>query len=470
MPLMQRARLGSSTWLLLLRSAAVVGQLVTIFAVWVLADLDVAYLPLLGLVALTATTNVIYALWLTRKKPAATVEPSDELSRPEAIGMKGPVGRLANSTDDPSSLLVDIDDDASKSAGWIAWVLMLLDLVTLTAMLHLTGGTQNPFCFFYLVNLSVGGVMLRPYRAWTLTVVAVVGFAFLLVFSTALPELLDTNIDAASNIHRLGQMIAFTACSAVITYFVTRTSGELRMRETQLLEAQATEAANRQLEGLTTLAAGAAHELATPLSTIDVIVRELFRHLDGIEKPASVEEDLQLIDGQLEHCRQILQRMRAASGDSTTGRWDETTVGELIDVALDGVRQPHRVDVIDAAPEIEDRPLWVPQEAVAQAIRNLIHNGLDASDRDKNVVLETRVDDGVLQLIVTDSGCGMSEDVLERIGNPFYTTKDPGRGIGLGIFLTRNVVKKLGGQLKMDSTPGVGTTARIILPIRPPAN
>ena len=84
------------------------------------------------------------------------------------------------------------------------------------------------------------------------------------------------------------------------------------------------------------MAAGAAHELATPLSTIDVIVRELSRHLEDCEKPESVDTDLSLIDGQLEMCRQILQRMRSAAGDSMAHRWDKTTVGDLIDTRSKG--------------------------------------------------------------------------------------------------------------------------------------
>ena len=104
--------------------------------------------------------------------------------------------------------------------------------------------------------------------------------------------------------------------------------------------------------------------MATPLSTIDIVVRELSRHLEGIEKSESVDNDLKLIDGQLEMCRQILQRMRTAAGDSMAHRWDRTTVGELIDAVLDGIRDPHRVDVTDGPESVENQTLWLPQEAV----------------------------------------------------------------------------------------------------------
>jgi two-component system sensor histidine kinase RegB len=231
------------------------------------------------------------------------------------------------------------------------------------------------------------------------------------------------------------------------------------------LRTQAAQAASHRLEGLTTLAAGAAHELATPLSTIDVIVRELSRHLEDCQKPESVDTDLKLIDGQLEMCRQILQRMRSAAGDSMAHRWDRTTVGDLIDTTLEGIRDPHRVDVTDGTEAVENQTLWVPQEAVAQAVRNLIHNGLDASGLSGRVRLEPKLIGDRLQLAVIDSGQGMTDEVLGRASDPFFTTKEPGRGIGLGLFLTRNVISQLGGELEFRSTPGVGTEAIVTIPL-----
>ncbi|MEM0924564.1 MAG: HAMP domain-containing sensor histidine kinase, partial [Planctomycetota bacterium] len=238
-----------------------------------------------------------------------------------------------------------------------------------------------------------------------------------------------------------------------------------KQRERQLMAARSAHADSQRLEGLTTLAAGAAHELATPLSTIDVIVRELSRHLEDIEKPPTVDADLELIDGQLEMCRSILDRMRSAAGDSMANSWDRTTVGELIDVTLEGIRDPHRVDVTDGSDVVENHALWVPQEAVAQAVRNLIHNGLDASGQSGRVRLESKLNGDRLLLSVLDSGHGMTEEVLDRASDPFFTTKEPGRGIGLGLFLTRNVISQLGGDLEFRSEPGEGTEAIVSLPL-----
>ncbi|MDA7864731.1 ATP-binding protein [bacterium] len=445
LPRIAPARFGSSTWLLLLRWFAVAGQLLTILTAGSLSEVELPYSPLLGLVALTAVTNTLYGVWLYTLKPFDT---------PNHGNVDG-------------SVEIQTDwqrDTEAKKLQSVALTLMLLDLITLTAMLYFSGGAGNPFSFFYFVNLAVGGVMIRPKAAWSLTVTAIAGYTFLLNDSIPVTGL-DIFKPHGFDLQTGGLMLAFATCSSVVTYFVTQTAGELKQRERQLLRSQAEQAASQRLEGLTTLAAGAAHELATPLSTIDVVVRELSRHLEGWEKPESVDTDLKLIDGELEMCRQILQRMRSAAGDSMAQRWDRTTVGDLIDQTLEGVRDPHRVDVTDGTAAVEGQALWVPQEAVAQAVRNLIHNGLDASGEMGRVRVEPQLIAEHLQISVMDSGQGMSQEVLGRASDPFFTTKEPGRGIGLGLFLTRNVISQLGGRLEFRSALGQGTEAVVTIPL-----
>ncbi len=432
LPFIAPAHLGTSAWLLRLRWFAVFGQLVTVAVAEYGANIDLPYVPLLGLISVTAITNGAYGIWLLRSSRSRQPAESDH-------------AKIAQ-------------------ADKIATTLMMVDIVTLTAMLFLSGGINNPFSLFYFVNLAVGGVILRPRWAWVLTAMAIVGCGLLILESLPLEGLGKVGERAGLSLYSFVRFVAYLTCSIVVTHFVTRTAAELTRSERELRETQARHAQALRLEGLTTLAAGAAHELATPLSTIDVIARELDRHLKECETPDSVREDLRLIDHQLEMCKQILRRMRGAAGDSMIDHWHHTTVGELIDCALEGVRDPERVDVTDGPDHVELQPLWLPQEAVAQAIRNLIHNGLDASGASGRVMIDTRLADRSLEVRIQDAGRGMTSDELGRAGEPFFTTKEPGRGMGLGLFLTRSVVSRLGGRLDFQSTPGVGTAAIVILP------
>jgi len=435
LPFIAPAHIGTSEWLLRLRWFAVFGQLATIGVAIFIARIDIPWAPQLALMAVTAISNAAYDIWLRRAKNAG--EPADVCH----VGI--------------------------AESDKIATGLMMVDMVTLTAMLYLSGGIDNPFSVFYFVNLAVGGVILRPKWAWALTGLATLGSGLLIFSPTSIEGLGLPEAQHTTFIYSIALFVAYATCGTVVTHFVTRTAAELTRSERKLSETQARHGQALRLEALTTLAAGAAHELATPLSTIDVIARELDRHLQGFETPASVREDLRLIDQQLEMCKQILRRMRGAAGDSMINQWNHTTVGELIDCALEGVRDPDRVDVTDGPESVEQQSLWLPQEAVAQAIRNLIHNGLDAGGSSGRVMIDTKVAGLSLEVRIRDDGRGMSNEELGRAGEPFYTTKDPGRGMGLGLFLTRSVVSRLGGSLKFQSTPGVGTEAIVLLPCTP---
>lgn len=447
-----RPEVATSVWLLQLRWFAVVGQLVTIS---VAGFFFVEQLPtesLLVLVGFTAATNIVYGVWL-RGETAASVSKAvetSEISVPSDRAYVPPVAGVGYS---------------SIVKFRVAAALMVVDLITLTVMLHFSGGVDNPFAAFYFVNMAVAGVLLQPRWAWMLALLAIVGFATLLFSYVPLEFLQSSDGDDSLGVRHLGAFIAFATCASVVTYFVTSTAAELTNRERELRLTQAEQARGRQLESLSTLAAGAAHELATPMSTVLLIARELQHHLEEVDVPESVRRDLQLIDSELRHCRAILSRMRSAAGDHAGEQWQETTVGELLDTVLEGIREPHRVEISPETERYEDQTLWLPSEAVAQTIRNLIHNGLDASPDPSSVLVEMTTDEHKLLVRIQDWGEGMPEDVLERIGQPFFTTKEPGRGMGLGLFLAGNVIRRLGGSLDFASNPGKGTTAQVQLPL-----
>jgi two-component system sensor histidine kinase RegB len=97
----------------------------------------------------------------------------------------------------------------------------------------------------------------------------------------------------------------------------------------------------------------------------------------------------------------------------------------------------------------------------------VVRNGLEASTSDPRVEIRVQTTDSMVKLVISDAGDGMSAETLRRIGEPFFTTKEPGKGMGLGVFLARMVVENLGGSLTYRSAPGTGTEATIQLPMSP---
>jgi two-component system sensor histidine kinase RegB len=343
---------------------------------------------------------------------------------------------------------------------------MLVDAVVLTILLDLTGGASNPFSTLYLVNVALAAVLLPRRWAWTLLVASLAGFASLYLHeqASAPAHHISTTMTHREMLesHLRGMWVAFALAAAFVVYFVRRVAGLLAERERELAEAQALVERREKLTSLATLAAGAAHELSTPLSTIAVVAKELQRAL-GEDVSSEVRSDLQLVREQVARCREILDRMSANAGEAAGEPLARLAVPAWIDATLDGFVQRQRVTV-EVGPGAEAAAVVGPPKALADTLRGLLKNALQASGPGLPLGLRAAVAGDRVRLTVVDRGRGMPADVLARIGEPFFTTKVPGEGMGLGLFLTRTLVEQLDGELQIASRPGSGTEATIELP------
>jgi two-component system sensor histidine kinase RegB len=358
---------------------------------------------------------------------------------------------------------------ATRSDSALLALPMALDILLLTALLFLTGGPFNPFSFLYLVHVALGAVVLSPPFTWGLVGLSLLSFGMLFVGERWLPGALFTQLNHADQMrmHMQGMWFAFAVAAVFITYFVTRLRHSLAQRDLELARARSLASQSEKLASLATLATGAAHELSTPLSTIAVIAKELERTLQAAAQETA-QHDAKLIRREVERCREILQRMAADAGQSAELDERPMSVQELLSSAVEGL--PRARDVrLAVSSEAGACVLRGQAQATAQALRGVLKNALQASPPDKQVEVEAQLIAGQCRIGVHDFGAGMSDDVLARAGEPFFTTKDPGEGMGLGLFLTRVVVERVGGQLSIRSAPGRGTSAVLTLPIEEPA-
>jgi two-component system sensor histidine kinase RegB len=342
---------------------------------------------------------------------------------------------------------------------------MFIDVAVLTVLLDLTGGASNPFSTLYLVNVALAAVFLPLRWSWALMAASLIGFGALFVHEGIVGEPshhIRSDLDHAALMrsHLHGMWIAFALAAVFVVFFVQRVSSALAARERELHDARAQAARREKLASLATLAAGAAHELSTPLSTIAVVARELERSLTDDVSP-EVRIDLQLVRDQVGRCREILDRMAAHAGENVGEPLAPLTIRRWIESSLDGFSARARVRV--EASE-EDAEIVGPPRALADALRGLVKNAVQASPPGEQVTLRVAAAGGRVRATVLDRGSGMTPDVLARVGEPFYTTKGPGEGMGLGLFLTRALAEQLGGVFQIVSRPGAGTEAWIDLP------
>lgn len=427
-----------ASWFFQLRWVAVAGQFLTILAVRYGLNVEIPFNTLLTIIIVTALTNLALALWHFQR------------------------------------------GDHFPIPGWtMTWrsvlgVVMAVDLLILTLLLYYCGGPSNPFSIFYLVNLCLAGVILSSQWAWGLEFLAVICFFYLLFDHVPLSiletETLQPTLRKGGTLTtaQAGLFVAFDTCSLVIVYFTTMVTGRLRDREQELRRVEQERARGEKLEALGTLAAGAAHELASPLSTIAIIATELSREAEQADAPEMIREDIRLIRSEVDRCRKILDQMSADAGHASWEQTEHLLIEELYDEIQDGLKQIERVDFVieESAKNIE---MMAPARLLAQALRGLIKNGLEATPLEKHVSCRARsANTGKgkfsCELVIEDQGEGISEEILQRIGEPFFTTKPVGRGMGLGFFLARSVVERLNGSLNLKSHENVGTQVTIRLP------
>ncbi len=338
---------------------------------------------------------------------------------------------------------------------------LVLDVVLLTGILYFSGGPTNPFSIIYVVYIAMSAVMLTPRWTWAIGGLSVVSFAALFVFHSPSEHLGHAGHGGEFESHLYGMLIALVLAVALITYFVSQLSLELRRRERELAEAEERTHRWGKLASIATLAAGAAHELGTPLATIAIAAKEMERQAKKIPGAEGLLDDAALIREELERCRVVLDRMAVAGGEHTAEVVSRFPMQELIEE----VRQrldPDQAARWEARSDVET--IEGPREALAQMTENIARNGFDACPRGRVSLHVSRLGAAV-ELRFVDEGHGMEPNAVKRATDPFFTTKESGDRMGLGLFLARTLVESLGGELLIESATGRGTTIRVVLPL-----
>jgi two-component system sensor histidine kinase RegB len=238
-------------------------------------------------------------------------------------------------------------------------------------------------------------------------------------------------------------------------------STAIEKRDTEMSAMRDRAARSERIASLTTLAAGAAHELGTPLATIAVAARELERSIRiSPGQDAALVEDAALIRSEVDRCRAILNRLGAQVGQAPGEAPVGITAVDLLDAVLLSLPERERERVEASARG--NTAVNVPRSAVLQVAANLLRNALAAGGGDVSLSIETGP--AGLRMELRDDGPGMAPEVLTRVGEPFFSTKAPGSGLGLGVFIARSLCEQMGGRLTLESSPGRGTTARVDVP------
>lgn len=329
-----------------------------------------------------------------------------------------------------------------------------IDLTGMSVLLYLTGGATNPLVSLLLLPVAIAALTLPGVWVAGITGIAIGAYSFLMLYSLPLAI---ADAERATRLHLAGMWLTFLVSSVLIAWFITRMTAAIRHRDAQLAEAREAALHNSQVVALGQLAAGAAHELGTPLATMNVLTGELLQ--DG-RLPEDAKQDLQLMHRQIALCKELIGGLTRRAGIGRAGDVQRVVVTDWLTGLLSRWRslQPQAscacvIDTPGDAPSVDATP------ALEQAVVNLLNNAAQVAPQEMRVHLAWDAAD--IRIAVHDQGPGFPVDVLKYAGDEPVVSQTQGAGIGL--WLTRAAVRQAGGRLELEN-PTAGAVATLILP------
>lgn len=332
------------------------------------------------------------------------------------------------------------------------------DILLLGWALYFTGGASNPFITLLLVPVALSAAALSGKATTVVTALAAVVYAVLIFSYVPLPDMpMHGN---GFRLHLTGMAINFMVAVLLLAVFIGRMNASLSVQREAMRRLRERALRDEGILAMATQAAGAAHQLNTPLSTLRTLLPELVR---GREDDVALCDDVGVMTGEVERCRDILRGMVEYGRQQLAGTARVATLGDYVGDSADRFRllRPEAEMTTEVAPALSDTPIPV-QPGLDHALLNLLQNALDASLQNGShaVTLGATIDDGRVQFVIGDHGDGLSAN--RAVSLPAVSSKPDGLGIGLA--LARSTVERMHGELQTHSDAG-GTRVCVTLPL-----
>jgi two-component system sensor histidine kinase RegB len=408
--------------LMLLRAIAIAAQCVTLALAYRVLAIKLEWLPMLAAIAGLAVLSLITRWRLRSDRP---------VSNPELFAQ------------------------------------LCADVLVLSVLLYYGGGSTNPFISLFLLPLVIAATALPRSYTWAMAGITTGCYTLLMKFYLPLPvsgihEGMQHAIskDNAFNMHVMGMWMGFIISAAVIAHFVVKMTQAVHSRDETLARVREETLRNERIVALGTQAAGAAHELGTPLSTLAVIIGELKR--DNAVLP-EWRDNLTILDDQVRACKRILGKLLANSQDTLTPT--PQPLQQFLAETLNEwqLLRPSIPCHYSAPDQAGPESVLCIDPSLRAALLNLLNNAADSSPG--GIEIQISIDADNFTLKIHDHGQGLTPETAARAGSAFFTTKEEGHGLGL--LLANATVERMGGKVQLFNREGGGATTELILPLRP---
>lgn len=357
-----------------------------------------------------------------------------------------------------------------------------VDVLVLTVLLYYSGGSTNPFVSLYMLPLVIAAATLPRRHTWGMAALTLACYTLLMVWYVPLPNghaqqgqavamqgmdhsqhimaapaatTPSSPLEDAFNVHVLGMWLGFVISAVVVAYFAVEMARAVRSRDEQLNRGREDTLRNERIVALGTQAAGAAHEMGTPLSTMSVVIGEMRRDCQDPEQ----QSNLVILDEQVKNCKRILDSLLSNALETGSEMpLEEFFRNVLSEWQLLRPTVHYRFQVNSLQPS----PPMRADVALRPALLNLLNNAADASPDEMDILLSW--DEERTTLVILDHGPGLTSEAAARAGSAFFTTKQDGRGLGL--FLANATLERMGGSVRLFNREGGGATTEVMFPLR----
>jgi two-component system sensor histidine kinase RegB len=344
---------------------------------------------------------------------------------------------------------------SSSTGPWEIAEQLAVDLIALAGLLFFSGGATNPLVFLLLPPVAVAALTLPMKMLAGISALAVASYSLLMV--EFIPLVLDEPA-RASQLHLSGMWVTFVTTVGTVSWLVWMMSNTLRRRNAELARMREQSLRDEQVFALGALAAGAAHELGTPLATLAVLVDEL-QHGGNLD--AQNLSDLQLMRAQITYCKSVLSGLTETAQVARAQDAEQVACDEWIRALfMHWQRQRKATDAtLIIADSLGNAPTMVADPTLDQGLMNLLDNAHRAGPP---VKLSMSWDPASIAITIKDNGPGFSPQAMDHAGNQPSTAKRNGHGVGL--ILTLAAVERVGGHLELKNDTLQGAIARVVLP------
>lgn len=344
---------------------------------------------------------------------------------------------------------------------------LLVDVVFLAILLLNTGGVSNPLISYLLVLLAVTATMLPRAFVNSFALMSILIYTSFLLSDLQSDHGMGVGPEEQEmvfELHLVGMWVIFLVSSILITVFITHMANAIKIRELNLAKARESEMRNEQLVAIGTLAAGTAHALGTPLSTMAVLLTELDK-LDAEQlKNSEVKEDISVLRQQVTRCKNSLTQLTRYYNKDNPDQEENVLLSEFVNDIKDYILNIHPSSSIDFKIDCEDDPEVASNLSVRHAVINIIENGIKAAENHVDVSFAISSDTPPqFEISINDDGPGIPAKVMENMGEPFISMRK--ESMGLGIFLANAAVQRLGGTIEMFNLKIGGALTLIKLPL-----